>query len=434
MAYDEVMLRQRAERILAGGSSTFSKSWERYPAGIAPFSLVSGEGTYVTGTNGKTYLDTVGALGPNLLGYSHPVVTEAILEQVRLGTSFSMVHPLEIEVAELLCELIPCADMARLCKNGTDATSMAVRLARAITKKEDTLFIGYHGGAMDSYGSTTDKNDGILKTVAQHNFQSSWAHIPALIHTWESHENLACIMGEVPALEWDEPEETYVEGLLALQGLAQRTGALFVLDEIVTFPRYDLYGAQGLYGITPDLCTVSKGIANGLPLAALVGKREYMQYLNRNSIFASWTFAGETTALAACKATLETCRDTDALETIRLLGTQFGYETRDYLELAQLPATVYGNYARIAVKWRDLPGIATAAELRTLWLQEQAKRGVLYGIGVVFPNSAWSWPILGTLLEKTEEVCDVMAKAVASQTVQQQLECPVITDVLSVRP
>ena len=432
--YDEGELRQRAERVLAGGAATFSKHWTRYPQGLAPFGIVSGEGTYVTGTNGKTYIDTIGALGPNLLGYQHPKVTAAILKQVQQGTSFSMVHPLEIEVAELLCDLIPCADMVRFCKNGTDATSMAVRLARAITKKEDCLFIGYHGGAMDSYGSTTDKNDGILKTVAAHNFQSSWANIPALLHTWDAHKNLACVMVEVPALEWDEPEETYIEGLRALQQLARTTGALFVLDEIVTMLRYDLHGAQALYGVTPDLCTVSKGIANGLPLAALVGKREYMEYLNQNSIFASWTFAGEATALAACQATLKVCRDTDALQTIRILGHQFGSALQEQLDLYQLPATLYGNYARLVVKWQDLPGIATAAELRTLWLQEQAKRGVLYGIGVVFPNAAWTRQILGDLLDRSREVCDLMERAITTKTVQEQLECPVITDVLSVRP
>ena len=432
--YDEVQLRQRAEQVLAGGAATFSKHWGRYPEGIAPFGIVSGEGTHVTGTNGKTYIDTIGALGPNLLGYQHPEVTAAILHQVQQGTSFSMVHPLEIEVAEQICGYLPCAEMLRWCRNGTDATNMAVRVARAITKKEDVLFIGYAGGGGDSYGSTTDKDDGILKTIAQHNFQSSWANIPALIHTWEAHKNLACIMVEVPALEWDEPEETYIEGLRALQQLARTTGALFVLDEIVTWPRYHLHGAQWLYEVTPDLCTISKGIANGLPLAALVGKREYMAYLNRNSIFASWTFAGETTALAACQATLRACEETEALATIQALGQQFGDGIQEQLERSQLPATLYGNYARLAIKWQDLPaGIATAAELRTLWLQEQAKRGVLYGIGVVFPNAAWNQPLLEYLLEQSLEVCDLIARAINSNTVRQQMECPVITDVLSVR-
>jgi len=431
---DEAQLQALAEQYLAGGAATFSKHWTRYPQGIAPFGIVSGEGTYVTGTNGQTYIDTVGALGPNLLGYQHPEVTAAVTQQLQRGTSFSLMHPLEIEVAQQLCGYLPCADMVRWCRNGTDATSMAVRLARAITKKDDCLFVGYHGGAMDSYGSTTDKSDGILKTVAQHNFQSRWQDIPSLVTTWEAHRNLACVMVEVPALEWDEPEETYIEGLRALQNLAQRTGALFVLDEIVTFPRYSLHGAQWLYEVIPDLCTVSKAIANGLPLAALVGKQEHMAYLNRNSIFASWTFAGETTALAACQATLRACEDTDALATIQGLGQQFGSRLQGQLELYQLPATVYGNYARIAVKWHDVPGIATAAELRTLWLQEQAKRGVLYGIGVIFPNAAWNRQILGDLLNRSGEVCDMMERALARGTVRASVACPVITDVMSVRP
>ena len=122
----------RANTVLAGGPGTFSKHWSRYPQGIGPEALVAGEGCYVTGSDGITYLDTVSALGPIILGYGHPAVTSAVIAEVQHGSSFSMMHPLEIEVAELLCDLIPCAEMVRFMRNGTDATSTAVRLALSL--------------------------------------------------------------------------------------------------------------------------------------------------------------------------------------------------------------------------------------------------------------------------------------------------------------
>ena len=124
-------LKYRAQRVLAGGPGTFSKSGTRYPEGLVPQALVLGEGAYVWGDDGRKYLDTVAALGPILLGHAHPIVNKAIRAQSSRGTSFSLMHPLEVEVAELLCDALPCAEMVRWCRNGTDATHMAIRVARA---------------------------------------------------------------------------------------------------------------------------------------------------------------------------------------------------------------------------------------------------------------------------------------------------------------
>ena len=152
----------RAAHVLAGGPGTFSKHASRYPQGFAPEAITHGCGAYIVGTNGRRYLDTIAALGPILMGYQHPAVYQAIMEQLACGTSFSMLHPLEVIVAELLCDVLPCAEMVRFARNGTDVTNMAIRLARAVTGKRHAIFVGYHGGGSDSYGITTDKIAGIL--------------------------------------------------------------------------------------------------------------------------------------------------------------------------------------------------------------------------------------------------------------------------------
>lgn len=425
-------LTERAGRVLAGGPGTFSKHSSRYPDGIAPEGLVRGCGAYVVGTDGQRYLDTVAALGPILLGYGHPAVNQAIAEQLACGTSFSMLHPLEVEVAELLCEVLPCAEMCRFCRNGTDATNMAIRLARAYTRKQHAVFVGYHGGGSDSYGITTDKAAGILPHITPYNHQTRWGDLTTVPR--HAFDDLALVMVEVPSPPWGTARSEIRMTLETYQAIAHEYGALFVLDEIVSFPRYALGGAQALYGVTPDLCTVSKAIANGLPLAALCGQRQYMERLNVGDIFASYTFSGETTALAAAKAVITTLRDTDALIQLQRYGQRYGDGLQVLFRRYELPVTLLGNYARLAVRWQDVPGVATSQELRTLWLAEQARRGVLAGIGVVFPQCCWGEREVKALLRVADEVCQLIAKALAEHNVQAALPCPVIQDVLAVRP
>jgi len=206
------------------------------------------------------------------------------------------------------------------------------------------------------------------------------------------------------------------------------------LDEIVTFPRFGLHGAQEVYSVQPDLCTVSKGIANGFPLAALVGTRASMQVLNDGAIFASYTFAGETTALAACQATLEVLETTDALDRLHTAGHQYGDGLQTLLRRHGLPGEVWGHPARLTVKWHASPDIASAEELRTFWIAEHALRQILVGYGVVFPMTCWTDAEVVRLLDTAAEVCRLMSKAIETHTVREHLRCPVIYNSSAVRP
>ena len=240
-------------------------------------------------------------------------------------------------------------------------------------------------------------------------------------------------MAEVPSLPWGTPDETVRTTLEMYREMAHAHGAVFVLDEIVTWPRYSLAGAQGLYGVIPDLAAVSKAIANGLPLAALVGQRHYMERLNHGDIFASYTFAGETTALAAAKAVITTLRDTDGLENLRRQGQALGDGLQTLFGKYALPVTLLGNYARMAVRWQDVPGKALALELRTLWMAEMARRGILAGTGVIFPMCIYTGIEVQKILVAAEETCDLIAIALNEGKVQEIMPCSVIEDVLSVR-
>lgn len=414
----------RAAHVLAGGPGTFSKAACRYPAGLVPEALVRGGGAYVYGTNGHRYLDLVAALGAVLLGHAHPTVNTAAMAQMAQGTSFSMLHPLEVEVAELLCDVVPCFDMVRFCRNGTDATNAAVRLARAITGRHHVIAVGYHGGGSDWYGCTTDKAAGILPHIASYNHQTAWGDLSTVPrHVFD---DLAALIVEVPPCPWEETDAQARRTLQLYADTAYAHTALFILDEIVTWPRYNLSGAQGLYGVIPDLCTVSKAIANGLPLAALGGKRQYMDRLNKGDIFMSYTFAGETTALAAAKAVITTLRDTDELANLRQHGQRLGDDLQALFREYDLPVKLLGNYARLSVKWQDMPGVATSQELRTLWMAEMARHGVLLSYGGLFPMTCWTDRENSYFYEAAGIACLMIATAIATHRVQAVLPCPVI--------
>ena len=427
-------LLERATKVLAGGPGTFSKHWEKYPEGLAPVGAVSGEGAYIVGTNGRVYLDTVAALGPVLLGYGHPLVDDALLAQLKRGTSFSLLHPLEVEVGELLCTIMPTIDAVRWCRNGSDATGAAVRLARAMTGKQTVLCCGYHGASSnDWYAVTTDKPAGVLAVNAQYCFQIPFGDFsgvsPAML------DDLAAVIVEVPPFRWTGAAQASPEECAALrrfQTLAHEHGALFILDEVITMLRYGLSGASGYYGLSPDLVTGGKALANGLPLAVLGGTAATMRRFDDGDLFCSYTYAGETTALAACKAVIGVLRDTEALATLWTMGTRLGHGLVDLFAKYALPAEVWGNAARISVRWQDT-GEATATHLRTIWLAEHARRGILHGIGVIFPQAIWRSTEVTRLLEAAEATCVIIRDLLASKTACDYAACPPINPVITAR-
>ncbi len=416
-------LTHRAARVLAGRPATYSKSPQRYPAGLAPEALVRGAGAYVWSPDGRRWLDTVAALGPILLGYGHPAVDDAILEQLAHGTSFSLMHPIEVEVAELLCDLVPGAECCRFARNGKDVTEAAVRLARFVTGRRHVVFCGYAGGFSD-YLITTDHPGGILAHLCQFNHQVAWNDIAALRDLVEVYRNdVAAILFEVPP---EPPERTPEDTATTLRwyvDTAHQARALAVCDEIVTGLRYGLGGAQALYGVQADLA-----------LAALTGPRDLLQHCASGDVFVSTTFGGETTALAAARAVLVTLRDTDALATLRMHGTRLLEGLRGLFHEYALPAAVWGNYARIAVRWADAEdGHGTAAALRTLWLAEMARRGILLNTGVILPMTCYTTIETQALLTAAEAVCALMRQALDGCGVAAALPCAVLGDVLRVR-
>lgn len=279
-------------------SSSFSKGYTQFVQGLAPIYAERADGCVLYDVDGNGWLDFVMALCPCVLGYNHPVSNEAVRRQLEKGTTFTLPHRLEIELAEKLSTIIPCADWTRLGKNGSDVTTAAVRLSRAHTGRDLVACCGYHGWH-DWYVATTLRNVGVPGAVADLTRTFAYNDLDSLKSVFEQNPGrVACVIMEPTHLE--EPRDGFLH---KVKKLCRDEGALLVFDEIVTGFRWAMGGAQEYLGVTPDLATFGKAMANGLPIAVLAGRQEYFETMER--IFYSFTFAGEALSLAASMAVID---------------------------------------------------------------------------------------------------------------------------------
>lgn len=294
-------LLERARRVIPGASQTVSKSPAQWAQGAAPVFVARGQGPFLWDVDGNRYYDMVLALGPAMLGYAHPAVNHAITEALADGITFTLPHPLEVEVAERIARHVPGAEMVRFMKSGSDATSAAIRVARAVTGREHVLAGGYHGWH-DWFIGSTPRDAGVPRAVRDltHPFApNDLASLDAAAQAADGAGNVAAIILEPAGLH--EPERGYLE---AVRERADRWGAVLVFDEIITGFRLAMGGAQERYGVTADLVCFGKALANGMPLSAVAGPERLMRTFE-SPTFVSGTHGGETLSLAACRATLD---------------------------------------------------------------------------------------------------------------------------------
>jgi len=268
-------LKNKAQRLIPSCTQTFSKAPTQFVQGVAPVFLARGQGSHVWDVDGNEYIDYPMGLGPIILGHNYASVTEAAVRQMQDGMAFSLAHPLEVELSELLVEIIPCAEMVRFGKNGSDATSGAVRVARAYTGRDVIACCGYHGW-QDWYVGTTTRNKGVPKAVQELTVTFRYNDIASLERVFAQHPGqvAAVIMEPVGVVE---PRDGFLQ---QVRELAHREGALFVFDEIITGFRLALGGAQDYFGVVPDLAAFGKVIGGGFPVAAVAGRRDIMRHLS----------------------------------------------------------------------------------------------------------------------------------------------------------
>jgi glutamate-1-semialdehyde 2,1-aminomutase len=417
---------ERARKTIPLGAQTFSKSITQYPLGVSPYFADRAKGSRLWDVDGNEYLDFVSALASVTLGYCDPDVDAAVRAQLDKGTIFSLSNTLEAQVAEMICDLVPCAEMVRFGKNGSDATAGAIRAARAFTGREHVIACGYHGW-QDWYIGATARNKGVPESTGALTHMVPYNDLATL------ERELDRLAGKVAAIILEPmtihyPTKGYLEGVRAA---ATRSGAVLVFDEIITGFRLALGGAQELFGVTPDLTALGKGIANGYPLAVVCGRRDIM--MEMEEVFFSFTMGGETLSLAAALATMKKLQAEPILDTMRKRGERLSeglvkcldqHKVNGFLAFSGFPSWNFLTFG-------DGPG-ATSWEIKTLFLQEVFDRGILT-LGAHNLTYAHSNEDIDRLLQVYDEVLPFIASAVRNGAVRQYLRCEPLVPLFRVR-
>ena len=329
-------------------------------------------------------------------------------------------------MAELICEMVPCAEMVRFGKNGSDATAGAIRLARAYTERDRVAVCGYHGW-QDWYIGSTARKRGVPRATQDLTHAFAFNDLDSLQKVLEAHRGeFAAVILE--PMNVADPLPGFLEGVKAL---AHAHGALLVFDETITGFRYANGGAQQLFGVTPDLATFGKGLANGYPVSAVAGRRDVMKLMEE--IFFSFTFGGEALSLAAAKATLEKLRTQPVVATLIERGNAVMAGTRALIAAEKLDDvfSVSGHPTWSFLNLRDARG-ASAFEIKTLLMQELHQRGIL-SVGTHNVNYAHSVADVAALVTAYSEVLPMIGRLLDTGGLLGALRCKPLVPLFKVR-
>lgn len=305
---------ERAMASIPGGVNSPVRAFKA--VGGTPVFIERSEGAYIHDCEGKRYIDYVLSWGPMLMGHNHPAVREAVQRQCEKGLSFGAPTELEIELAERICDALPGMDLVRMVNSGTEATMSAIRLARGYTNRDTIIkFEGCYHGHSDSLlvkagsGALTlgvPSSPGVPAALADHTMTLTYNDIEGVRQAFAEHsDQIACVIVEPVTgnMNCIPPAPGFLE---ALREECTRGGALLILDEVMTGFRFGLHGAQGFYGIEPDLTTLGKVIGGGMPVGAFGGKRDIMEQIAPlGPVYQAGTLSGNPIAMTAGLATLD---------------------------------------------------------------------------------------------------------------------------------
>lgn len=416
----------RAELVIPLGSQTFSKSKTQYPVGISPLYATRAKGPHLWDLDGNRYVDLVSNLASITLGYRNRRIDFAVRKQMRLGNGFSLPSTLEAIVSERITSLVPSAEMVRFGKNGTDATSAAVRLARAYTGRDLVAVCGYHGW-QDWYIGSTSRNKGVPSKTSALTLTFDYNKIDSLRQLFERHpKEIAAVILEPMTNEY--PIANFLNGV---KTLCENNGAILIFDETITGFRFAKGGAQEEFQVTPHLSTFGKGIANGYPLSVVCGKRDIMKEME--NIFFSGTFGGELLSLAAANAVLAMHQKDKISPILSHFGGELSRNLEELIEQTDMKTYVQikGHPTWKFLEWKD--GFEfTVPEFKTFFMQEMFRRNILI-IGTHNITLAHTKRIRKTILESYQSVLTLMRDNILAGSLRDKLETEPLVPLFKVR-
>jgi len=405
-------LNERLHAMIPGGAHTYAKGSDQYPEGLEPV-ISHGRGAHVWDVDGNRYVEYGSGLKAVTLGHAHPRVLAAVRRELDRGSNFVRPSVLEAIAAERFLATVPTAEMVKFAKNGSDVTTAAVRLARAATGRKlvalchDQPFFSTD----DWFVATTPMSSGIPDEVASLTVTFPYGDLVATEELLRQHpDDIACLVLEPAALR--EPPPGYLQGL---RRLCDRYGCLLVFDEMITGFRWSASGAQGLYGVVPDLSTFGKALGNGFAVSALAGKRDVMELGglrdHRERVFLlSTTHGGETHSLAAAVAVMDVYAEEDVVGNMHALGERLAAGVQEVTD-------AHGVSDHLVVKGRPCALVfATLDEnrqpsqqYRTLFMRQLISNGVIGPSFVV--SNALSHDDIDRTVEAVAQACVVYRKA-----------------------
>jgi len=423
-----MQLYERALERIPGGTQLVSRRPTRFAYGVSPIYAERARGARLWDIDGNEYIDWVSGIGAIILGYADPVVDEAVREQISHGTIYSINHALEVELAEFLVRLIPCAEMVRYAKGGGEACAMAVRIARGATGRDKILFCGYHGWH-DWYLAANLSADanlnthlfpgidpiGVPRALEGTAIPFAYGDANALGELLDTYRNeVAAVIME--PLRSDEPPPGYLE---AVARCCRDRGVVLIFDEVSTGFRHGFDGVQSHLGVTPDMAVFAKSISNGYPFGAVVGRREVMEPAAR--MFISSTYWSDTIGLRAALTTLREVARRDVPAHCRELGTRLQRALNKLATQTGCPVACRGVAVHPRLDFEvDDPGLRS--RLATLYIQEMAKRGC-HGYPAFYLNAAQGDAEVEQTLTAAQETFTLIAEAANSDNVDSFLEC-----------
>lgn len=419
-----------ANELIPGGAHTYSKGFDQFPQ-QAPGFIVKGKGAIVWDCDGNEFIDWGMGLRSVSIGHADDRILTAVKEQLDLGVNFTRPSLIESDTAKEIIDLIPCAEMVKFSKNGSDVTTAAVKLARAFTGKDIILRCQDHPffSVDDWFIGNTNVNNGIPKCVKNLTHSFNYNNISSLNRKLEEYSGkIACIIMEPAATK--EPENNFLH---QVREICNREGIILIFDEIITGFRWHPKGAQYYYGVTPDLSTFGKAIANGFSFAALAGKKEIMQlggllHNDKKVFLLSSTYGGETHSFAAAIATIKLLKDGSQIEKNWSIGKELKSRFNQLMESLRIDDKIKMRGPSISPYIECLRNDGNIdLGLRTLLLQESIQAGLL--APYISISASHDQEILNSTFAKLEIAANTVAKAIKNDAILEELNGPTVKPV-----
>ena len=427
---NNILFSERANRLIPGGAHTYSKGDDQFPAN-APKIMERGLGCKLWDVDGNEFTDMTMSLGTTIMGHAYEPVLEAVRKEINKGVNFCRPSVIEGELAELLVDLIPSAEMVKLGKHGSDAVTGAVKLARAYTGRKyvarctEDAFNAIH----DWFIGSTVVTRGVPEEVQALTLKFTYNDLTSCENLFTAYPGqIACFILE--PVSFIEPSDGFLE---KLKTLCEKNGALLIFDEVVSGFRFDLGGAQKMIGVTPHLSAFGKAMANGFSVSALVGQREFMRlggitHEQERVFLLSTTHGGETHSIAASIACINEIRKQNAIQHFWDAGKALMDGVRQAAKEvdAEKYVSISGYSVKPAFGFKDETGQISMAA-RTLFMQETVARGLL--MPYVVPGFAHKKEDIDFAVACIKDALTVMKAAAEDKGMAAAIEGPIVKPV-----